>query len=250
MLHNPYSAAYAFILLVLFCCKSCLSMAQNQSIKTTVYLLHGQGGDARLFNNFELDTSYYSPIFINLDTPPKGLTMREYAEVLTQKIDTTQPFHLIGVSLGGMLAAEMADFLHPQKVILISSAKNASEIPGRYKLMRKFPLHRIYPGWLLRYSAFIAQRIVEPDRNKQGKIFDAMLRDKDPKFLKRTVPMLIYWDKKTVASSIIHIHGDNDHTLPIKKIKANYVIKGGSHMMVLTRGKEISTLVNELLKQP
>lgn len=227
-----------------------LAMAQLESQKTAVYLLHGQGGDERLFNNFKLDTSCFTAIFIHLDTPPKGLSMRQYAELLAQKIDTTKPFHLVGVSLGGMLAAEMADFLNPKKVILISSAKNAAEIPGRYKLMRRLPLHKIYPGWLLRYSAFLAQRIVEPDRKKEGKTFDAMLKAKDPKFLKRTVPMLIYWNKKTVAPNIIHIHGDNDHTLPIKKIKADYTIKGGSHMMVLTRGAELSQLVNELLKQP
>jgi hypothetical protein len=46
---------------------------------------------------------------------------------------------------------------------------------------------------------------------------------------------------------MIHIHGTDDHTLPIKNVKADYIIEGGSHMMVLTRGEEINQLIIKIL---
>jgi len=92
------------------------------------------------------------------------------------------------------------------------------------------------------------QPIVEPDRNKNKATFKSMLKNKNSKFLKRTVNMIIRWDKKTYNKNIIHIHGTKDHTLPIRKTKPTITIKKGSHMMTLTRGKEIEKILNSLLK--
>ena len=51
------------------------------------------------------------------------------------------------------------------------------------------------------------------------------------------------------ASKIIHIHGNNDRTIPLKNVKCDHVIDRGSHMMTLTKGNEISRLLNEILKK-
>jgi len=45
----------------------------------------------------------------------------------------------------------------------------------------------------------------------------------------------------------VHIHGDQDRIFPIKNIKPDYVIKGGTHMMVWNRADEISAIINGLL---
>ena len=74
-----------------------------------------------------------------------------------------------------------------------------------------------------------------------------MLNDKDPLFLKRTVAMIIQWERDEYRNDIVHIHGDNDHTLPSKNVEYNYLIQNGSHMMVYTRAEEISALVNKIL---
>jgi len=73
------------------------------------------------------------------------------------------------------------------------------------------------------------------------------LKAKNPKYLKRTIGIIIRWDKKKYDENIIHIHGDNDHTLPIRRIKYNHLIQDGSHMMALIKGKVINILVGEIL---
>ena len=60
--------------------------------------------------------------------------------------------------------------------------------------------------------------------------------------------MIIHWDKEECATKVYHIHGDNDHTLPIKHISADIVIDHGSHMMTLTRAEEINPIIEQFLK--
>ena len=75
-----------------------------------------------------------------------------------------------------------------------------------------------------------------------------MIAKKSPVYLRRSVNLLINWDREMNSHKIYHIHGTNDHTLPFRKIKSpDYIIEKGSHMMTLTRGKSISEVVNRIL---
>ncbi len=214
--------------------------------KTTIYLIPGQGADHRIFNNFELDLKYNIK-HIKWKVPTPKETLSEYAQRLAYQIDTSGKYILIGISLGGMVATEMAEFLKPEKVIIISSAKNRGELPGRYKFMSVLPINRIVPASLLKAGTFIAQPLVEPDRKNEKETFVAMIKAINPQFLKRTIDMIINWERLDNNKDIIHIHGTKDQTLPIKNIRYDYKIDGGSHMMALTRGKEVSQIINSIL---
>ena len=162
----------------------------KKSKNTIVYLIPGQGADLRLFNNLNIDSAFEIK-HVQYFTPEKGLTLQEYSKQLSSQIDTTQEFVLIGVSLGGMIATEMAEFLSPQKVIIISSAKNRKELPLQYRFQKNIPLYKLLTPNLAKKGALIMQPIVEPDRNKEKETFVQMLKDKDPVFLKRTIEMII-----------------------------------------------------------
>ncbi len=212
-----------------------------------IYLIPGQGADERLFNELDI-AEPYKVKHINYKTPKEGTNLKQYAQELSNQIDTTQPFILIGVSLGGMLATEMSDFLSPEKVIIISSAKHKNELPFRYRFQQKLPLYKAFSSNMVKKGALIAQPIVEPDRNKEKATFVKMLKDKDPEFLKRTIDMIINWDRTEAPKNIIHIHGTKDKTIPIRNVAVDFKVDEGSHMMTLTRGKEISILINQILK--
>ena len=211
-----------------------------------IYLIPGQGADHRLFNNLEIEGKY-EIVHIKYFTPKKHTSLSEYAKQLAVQIDTTQPFILIGVSLGGMLACEISKFTNPVKTIIISSAKSRKELPRQYTFQRKFPLYKIVGPRLAKAGAKILQPLVEPDRNKEKETFKNMLADKDPKFLRRSIEMILNWDRESNASDVIHIHGEKDNTIPLKNVNADYVIADGSHMMTLTRGKEVGRIVSEIL---
>lgn len=214
----------------------------------TIYLIPGQGADYRLFNNLSLKNNHKT-VHINYEIPALNCDLKEYAELLMKQIDTSEKFSLIGSSLGGMICTELCELIKPEKTIIISSAKSWNELPFRFRFFKYIPIHKIIPKRIIKNGAKLAQPLVEPNHKIGKEIFKAMLNDKDPTFLKRTIDMIVTWKRKEYKESIIHIHGTNDHTIPIRNIKADYMIKNGSHMMIYTKGKELSELINRLLEE-
>jgi len=222
-----------------------MTLTSLPSKSQTVYLLPGQGGDERLFQNIHI-TGHATQV-IKFETLLKGESLPEYAMRLSAQIDTTRPFSLVGVSFGGMIAVEITKILNPEKVILISSAKTKAEMPYRYKIVNYLRLYQLFHGKLLKSLANIARPIAEPDSRMDHALFSAMINDKDPAYLRRAVQALIRWDNMEYREDIIHIHGTEDHTIPIRNIANPIVVEGGSHVMILTEGEKISTLLNQYL---
>jgi pimeloyl-ACP methyl ester carboxylesterase len=222
-----------------------VSGQNNSPVK--VYLIPGQGSDSRLFNNLVLDSNF---VLIKLEhhLPDKHSTLKQYAMQFVSDIDTTEMFVLIGVSLGGMICTELADMLHPEALIIVSSAKCRSELPFRYRFLKYVPVNKVIPLQFFWIGAQIAQPIVEPDRKNGKEVFKAMLKDKNPRFLKRTTDMIVHWDRISFSDKIVHIHGNGDHTIPIRNVEADYVVENGSHMMMYTKAEEISKLIIDILE--
>lgn len=213
-----------------------------------IYCIPGQGADHRLFNNFDLGKNYELR-FVKYEIPNHKEKMADYAKRLATQIDTSQPYILIGTSLGGMLATEMNDFLTPEKTIIISSAKCRKELPSRYRFQKSIPLYQLVPKGLMKFGAKVLQPIVESDRKHEKATFKSMLNDKDKTFMKRSVGMIINWERDTFNSNIIHIHGNKDKTIPIRNVKYDYLVKDGSHMITLTRGQEVSDIILGILNE-
>ena len=238
--------ALTFILIIMAASPFCRGGEEDNS-RVIVYLFPGQGADYRQFRDLDFPEGY-DTVHISYPVPLKKESLPQFALRFVPLIDQNRPFILVGVSLGGMICTELADILHPQKVILISSAKTNHELPGRYTFMAKSHINRIVPKGLVKAGARTLQGIVEPDRKYDPDTFRDMLRQKDPLYLKRTADMIICWEREHYHEGIIHIHGDADHTIPYKNVNCDYLIEEGSHMMVLSRAKEISRIICDLLK--
>ncbi len=214
---------------------------------TTIYVLPGQGSDRRLFDSIQWPAQYKIAV-LEYGTPEKGATMAQFARQIAVDIDTTQPFILVGTSLGGMLCVEMADFLYPVATVLISSARHRGDLPFRYRFQRKFPIYKIVPGAVMVLGAKVLQPIVEPDRRCNKATFKSMLGRKTPRYMKRSVAMIIEWNRTAAPENIVQIHGKNDHTLPFRHISNPDIgIPKGSHMMTLTSPHEVSRAIGEAI---
>jgi len=235
-----------FILTILLClCSFNISYSQEQP---TIYLFPGQGSDERLFDSLEFE-NHSKIVHIKYPIPEKASSLPEYAKRISEQIDTTQHFILIGVSLGGMLITELNNYLEPEQSIIISSAKSRSELPFRYRFQKVIPLYKIVPPKLMLAGAKFLQPIVEPDRNTNKATFKSMLASKDPLYMKRTVEMIIKWERENAQENIIHIHGTKDHTIPIRNVEPTHIIEGGSHMMTLTQSTPINKILYEYLNE-
>lgn len=229
-------------LLILF--SSIVATAQAPRL----YLLPGMGGDHRLFKN--LDLAAYDTVHVRYPTPPGPISMADFARTLHPQIDTTRTFYLLGVSLGGMLAVELADQLHPAHTIIISSAKRRSELPGKLRFNQYIPLYRIVGGRAQRALGGLGRFLFERRARAEEPTFRAMLRAKDPKYLKWATYAVTNWDRDTVPPRITHLQGTKDHTIPIKPIEPVVPIPEGGHMVVMMQPTVVDSLVREVIFGP
>jgi pimeloyl-ACP methyl ester carboxylesterase len=232
------------LLLVLFSLYTCMTAARTDTAqKHIVYFIPGQGADERLFSELKLDACEMH--ILKFLVPEKNELLPAYAKRMSEQIDTTKPFSLAGVSMGGMVAIEISKFMNPEKVVIISSAKGRDELPMRYKLMSYVPLYKLFPGTLLKRMANIARPIVEPESKEKTPVFKAMIDAKDPLFMERSIHMIVNWENDEQPANLVHIHGTKDKTLPSRNIRNAIKVDGGGHMVTLIRAEEISCILNE-----
>lgn len=111
-----------------------------------IYIFSGLGPDKRVFQF--MNFSDFDTTFIEWINPIKNESIENYALRLTKQITSNNPI-LIGLSLGGIMAIEVAKHITTEKIILIASAKTKNEIPFYFRIAGKFKLHHILPSKLL-----------------------------------------------------------------------------------------------------
>ena len=204
------------------------------------------GADRRMFEGLRREGLEFEVLeFIPAN---KGESLAEYALRLAEGIDQTQPFVIAGVSLGGMMASEIARKLPAKKLILVSSAKRSNELPIYFKALRFLPIHRLFSGNFLAYWGPRAhRRSMEP---WQADILDDMRRETDGDFIEWAINAVINWKNSTLPPNYLHIHGTRDFLLPGLFVGNRKKYAGGKHVMVLTsHAAEVTAEIQRELKQ-
>lgn len=211
----------------------------------TVYLITGLGASNRSFHF--LDTSFCNAVFIELPTIEKGEKLEKYALKVRRQIPEEHPI-IVGLSFGGMLAVEMAKKDPLAQVIIISSIRSSSEFPAYMRTGIYLPLYRWMPGSWQKKCKNIFQGIIGRTKGEVYKeVQDLILRESNPKVTSAIIDMVLRWKSEIIPQNIIHIHGTADRTLPYRKVKADYTINGGTHLMIMDRAKEISEILKKQL---
>lgn len=209
-----------------------------------VYFISGLGANKRAFNF--LDLSFCEPVFIDWPKPGHGETLPEYAARLRETIKDENPI-IVGVSLGGMIATEMAKNDPNIKAIIISSNKCSKEFPGYLRMWRHFPVYKWVPEKVVKLTRGITKRLVGLKGEEQRKLFAQILEETDHKFTVWAIDAILAWNNTTIPPNVIHIHGSRDTLLPSRYVKADYIIKGGRHIMIMDYAEEISVLLRRLI---
>ena len=67
------------------------------------------------------------------------------------------------------------------------------------------------------------------------KLYEKFLSVRDKTYLDWAIEQMILWDRTKPDTNVIHIHGDADEVFPIKNIQNCIVVKGGTHIMILSK---------------
>jgi len=204
------------------------------------------GADERVFRNIQLNG--HEIVHLNWIPPIASESLKSYALRLAARINNNEPFGLVGLSLGGMVATEIASVLHPVKTVLISSISCSASMPPYYRFAGYLRLHKIIPISFLKTLAKW-KRLVTKENSADKKMLRMMIEESDPHFMRWAFAAALSWKRTERPANCFHIHGSSDAILPMRFAKPDHVIPRAGHLMVLTRAREISRLLQEVFSQ-
>ena len=211
-----------------------------------VYFISGLGTDSRLFKRLQLPAAYTLHYIDWIPFLPNE-SLHHYTGRLAACIDTSKPFILVGLSMGGMVASELNDFVKPVKTIIISSAANRKELPWHFKIAGFLHLDRFIPIHVFRRPNALMYWLFGVNTKREKRMFDKILADSDPALVKASIHAVLRWKKKDTPPDLVHIHGVSDKLLPIWFTQTHIPIKGGQHLMVYTKAAELSKVLASVL---
>jgi pimeloyl-ACP methyl ester carboxylesterase len=211
-----------------------------------VYFISGLGADERVFKNIQLPQQH-EVVHLNWTQPNKNESLKEYALRMADRIDRSEKFGLVGLSLGGMIATEIAKAYHPEKTVLISSIPLSAHMPVYFKWAGRLGLHKIVPIWFIKNMAR-AKRLFSTETSEDKKMIRAMIDRCDPEFIRWAFNAALSWRNEELPANFTHIHGKADIVLPLRFTKPGYIIEKADHLMVMTNARKINGILKEIFK--
>jgi pimeloyl-ACP methyl ester carboxylesterase len=212
-----------------------------------IFLIPGMGADTRIYNNIDLLDNDVIPV--NWIMPDINDTLTSYAQKLILQYHISNNSILIGNSLGGMIAIEIANMVPISKVILISSIKTINEAPWYFKLFRNIPVYKMLPNGLMNTGGVFIKPVFGNMKPDDLWLFKDMLKKSSPVFVKWAMGAVLKWNNQTIPPNVYHIIGDKDRVFNYKLIKDAIIIEGGTHIMVFDMAKQINKLLKTILKK-
>ncbi len=202
--------------------------------KIPVYFMPGLAASPTIFERIHLPEEQFEQFFLEWILPIPNEPISAYVKRLAENIKHEQPV-LIGVSFGGVIVQELSKVISVRKTIIISSVKTNREFPRRMKLAKTTKAYKILPTGLIQNVESMAKFSFGSTITQRFKLYEKYLSVRDKSYLDWAIETIILWDRTTVDSNIIHIHGDADEVFPIKYIEDCTVLKGGTHIMILNK---------------
>ena len=201
-----------------------------------VYFMPGLAASSTIFERIVLPDNIFEIILLEWEIPLDNETLPQYAKRIADKITHPDPV-LVGVSFGGILVQEMAQYINVKKLIIISSVKTNLEFPKRLKMVKVTKAYKLFPSTWLANVESLTKFSFGAKINKRLQLYEKFIKVRDKRYLDWALEQVVMWERTVADESVIHIHGDEDDVFPIKNIQNCLVVKGGTHVMILTKYK-------------
>jgi pimeloyl-ACP methyl ester carboxylesterase len=211
-----------------------------------VYFVSGLAADKRVFRHIKLP-GQFEAVYLNWLKPEPGEELEAYAARMATQIDTEEPFYVLGLSMGGMIASEIVRLYPRGRVILVASIPHAGHLPVYYRWMQRVRLQKLVPVGAIKAGVFL-RRYFTTESKEDKSILREMIRDADPSFIRWSLEAILKWKRSEPPRSWVHIHGTKDIVLPHRYTKPTHFIKGGSHLMIFDRATEINQVLADILE--
>lgn len=211
------------------------------------YCISGLGADKRVFKDLDFGLPL---IHIEWITPKANESLKSYSKRLSKQINNSEPFVLLGLSFGGLIACEISQILNPVQTILISSLTSKSDLSLLFRLIGKIRLHRIIPSYFMRPPMFLAYWFFGISQNDCKKLLKNIIGDTDLHFFKWSIDKLLRTKFIPTPSKLLRIHGTKDRLIPATEAQNTHWIKDGGHFMIIQKSEEINNIISKAIQLP
>lgn len=214
--------------------------------KIHVYFMPGMAASSSIFERIKLPEEQFEMHFLEWVLPEKNETLVDYAKRMCQNIKH-EDIVLIGVSFGGVLVQEMAQFLKVRKTIIISSVKSNKELPSRMKIARITKIYKLVPTSLAQNVEVLAKYAFGDVVKKRLELYEKFLSMREKSYLDWAIDQILNWGRVEADPRVIHIHGDADEVFPVKNIKEYIKVEGGTHIMIINKYRWINANLPQII---
>ncbi len=212
-----------------------------------IYFISGLGADERAFEKLRLPKEW-NCYYLGWPEPSNDDTLESYSKKFIPLIETKKEFILVGLSLGGMIVTELAKTLKPEKTIIVSSIFHCDQLPFMIRFLRTVNLVKFLPDTFPKKLPSIVYWFQGVKTKEEKELLIYFVKKSSPKFTKWAVRAIANWNNQIRPENLYHIHGDKDHIFPIKRLKPDYIIKGGGHFMIYSKAEEVSKAIINILQ--
>lgn len=209
------------------------------------YFISGLAADRRVFSKLELP-HHIEVIYLDWLPVQPCESLQQYSLRLAQPIKKDDPFILIGLSFGGIVAIEISKVFSPFKVILISSAARVEQIPVIYRLIGRLKMELILSSGMLIVLKPFLYWFFGPLSKDSAKLIGEYISSADHRLLIWSLGKISRWRNNEKLPQLVQIHGASDRVFPVARSGADYIVEGG-HLCVYDNSPAVSSVLTKLL---
>ncbi len=194
-----------------------------------IYLLPGMTREYPVFAR--LIPLLRNATVIQLIDPEHHESLRSYAARMSKHLSPDG--YLVGVSFGGIVAAEVSRIIRPQGCVLVSSVCGPHQLPPWLRVCRM--IGRRHGAAILNMvghaAGVVPRRVGSRSIIRLGK-----LSGTKGAWHRWATSAVLDWqpDPRPFDFPVLQIHGDADRTFPIRYIGADVVVSGGGHALPMS----------------
>jgi len=211
-----------------------------------VYLLPGLGTDRRLFSRLDLEGLQVR--YVEWPDYKRGCTLADVALQLRDQVDAERPHILAGVSMGGMVAQELAALTKPERVVLISSWTGPHEWPWSTRLGATLQVQRVITETTMRGTWPLKQFLVGKGDKEIDRLLFEMACAEGAHKVRYGLNAIFRWKGSPWTGPVTRIHGEADRVTPLR-FPVDHRIPGGNHSMVVHKADQVGQAFREVLKK-
>lgn len=208
-----------------------------------VYAISGLGADERVFQELNLN---FELVCVQWIQPYKNESIQSYTKRLFGEESLKEPFGVVAVSFGGLIANELTKLIKPKFVVLISSIETKKELPVLYRIIGFLKLNKLVPKVFLKPPFFISKYVF----SSKSILLKQIIRDTDTKFAKWAVNAFLNWNNLELIQNVYRIHGEKDRLLKAPQKSDNVtIIKNAGHFAIVDKSNLVSKKLNKIFNE-